>query len=112
MFTVIMSLAITLASANDKIYVAGSLNSTATKADAIVALVKDRSAMVYECAEQTLSRKGTLKAKPGDKVYFVNQEPKGTDLKLSALEEVVAGKQAFICTRKTLNPHTAGLTNF
>lgn len=98
--------------ATDKIYVSGHLESSKTKGDAVMALIKSPESVVWECAGQTLSRKGTLKALPGDKLYFIGTTPKGTDKKIDALTQAAFGKEAFVCTRKVLNPHTGGLTNF
>jgi len=112
MLSVILSLIVSTASAQstDKMFVLGDVNSTATKIDATKALLKDRGAMVYECAEQVFGRKN-LENKPGDKKYIIGAVS-GTDSKVQAMSAALEKRTVYKCTRKVLNEFTGNLKNF
>ena len=112
MLTVILSLVVATASAKttDKMYVIGDVNSSATKIDATKALLKDRNAMIYECAEQVFGRKN-LENKPGDKKYILGTVS-GTDSKVEAMSAALEKRTVYKCTRKVLNEFTGNLKNF
>lgn len=112
MLSVIMSLIVATASAQttDKMFVLGGVNSSATKIDATKALLKDRNALVYECAEQVFGRKN-LENKPGDKKYVLGSVS-GTDSKVQAMSAALEKRTVYKCTRKVLNEFTGNLKNF
>ena len=112
MLTVLISLIVSMshAATTDKMFVLGDVSSTATKIDATKALLKDRSAMVYECAEQVFGRKN-LENKPGDKKYIIGAVS-GTDSKVEAMSAALEKRTVYKCTRKVLNEFTGNLKNF
>ncbi len=112
MINVILALVIQVSSAQttDKMFVLGDVSSSATKIDATKALLKDRQALVYECAEQVFGRKN-LENKPGDKKYVLGPVS-GTDSKVEAMTAALEKRTVYKCTLKVLNEFTGNLKNF